>query len=178
MPQYQPRPGDIGLTQISGGGGAAIRLGQWLNGDGFADYEHAFVVTDVNPDGLVRIAEAMPGGAQHVANRHDPARTRWLICPERHREAVAGAAFGFANRRVPYSVADYVAIAAHRFHLPAQHLIKRYVQSSGHLICSQLADRAAEQGGWHLFDDGRWDGDVTPGDLNALWLRLTPGARA
>jgi hypothetical protein len=164
---YQPQPGDIGLTQITGLGGKAIRFGQWLNGDGFDDYEHAFVVTEYR-QGLPTIpwiVEAMPGGAQHVKNWHDPARTAWLKCPEQYREAVAAAARGYVG--VPYSWADYGALALHRFHIPTP-LLKRYVEDSGHMICSQLADRAAEDGGWQLFADRRWHGDVTPMDLRSL----------
>lgn len=173
---YVPKPGDIGLTQISGAGGKLIRLGQWLLGEGWEDYQHAFVVTEYTSGSPTPwIVEAMPGGAQHVRNWHDPARTRWLVCPEEHREAVAAAARGFV--KVPYSVADYFALAAHRFHIPAPHL-ERYIRDSGHMICSQLVDRAAAEGGWHLFDDGRWDGYVTPLSLNRLWLSLGPeGAR-
>lgn len=174
---YEPKPGDIGLTQISGWGGRAIRLGQWLNGDGYADYEHAFVVTEYR-QGLPTtpwIVEAMPGGAQHVKNWHDPARTRYLVCPDEHREAVAAAARGFVG--VPYSWLDYTSLALHRFHVPAPHL-RAYIRDSGHMICSQLADAAADRGGWHLFDDGRWEADVTPGDLNRLWVSLPEGERA
>jgi hypothetical protein len=159
---------------MTGWGGRAIRLGQWLLGDGYADYEHAFIVTDAVTD--IRrelIVEAMPGGAQHVSNWHDPTRTLWLRCPEEHREAVAGAALGFVG--VPYSVADYFSLAARRFHIPAPGL-RRYIRSSGHLICSQLADAAADRGGWHLFDDRRWEGDVTPGDLARL-ARKQPATR-
>jgi hypothetical protein len=169
---YQPQPGDIGLTVITGWG-RFIRLGQWLNGDGFADYEHAFVVSEYR-QGLPKtpwIVEAMPGGAQHVKNWHPADRTVYLRCPERYRAAVAASARGFVG--VPYSVADYFALAAHRLHIPAPHL-KRFVRSSGHMICSQLADTAAAEGGWHLFEDGRWPGDVTPGDL----YRLYTGQRA
>lgn len=174
---YTPRPGDIGLTQISGAGGKAIRLGQLALGEGWEDYQHAFGVSEVDDRGGLHIVEAMPGpgGAQHVANRHDPARTRWLICPDEHRDAVAASLRGFV--KVPYSVADYFALAAHRFHIPAPHL-ERYIRDSGHMICSQLVDRAAAEGGWHLFADGRWDGYVTPLSLNALWLHLGPEARA
>lgn len=166
---YVPQPGDIGLTQISRWGGRAIRLGQWLNGDGYADYEHAFVVVaeagTASSDPV--IVEAMPGGAQMVSNWHDPARTHWLICPDEYREAVAAAARGFTG--VPYSWADYASLALHRLHVPAPHL-RAYIRTSKHMICSQLADRAAMLGGWKLFDDGRWEGDVTPGDLNRLWV--------
>jgi hypothetical protein len=173
---YQPRPGDIGLTQISGAGGKAIRLAQWLNGEGWDDYQHAFTVTEYRA-GETRpwIVEAMPGGAQHVRNWHDPSRTRWLICPEPYRSAVAASARGFVD--VPYSEADYLALAAHRFHIPAPHL-ERYIKDSGHMICSQLCDTAAAEGGWHLFHDNRWPGYVTPLSLNRLWSSLPQGARA
>ena len=36
------------------------------------------------------------------------------------------------------------------------------------LICSQLVDRSEEDGGTHLFSDGRWPGFVMPTDLGAL----------
>lgn len=165
---YQPKAGDIGITQISGAGGRLIRLGQWLNGDGFADYEHAFVVTEYR-QGLPNtpwIVEAMPGGAQHVKNWHPADHTVYLRCPDQYREAVASAARGYVG--VPYSVADYFALAAHRLHIPAPHL-RRFIQDSHHMICSQLADQAAADGGWHLYNDDRWPGDITPGDLERLW---------
>jgi hypothetical protein len=174
---YQPRPGDIGLTQIEGWGGKAIRVGQWLLGDGFEDYEHAFVVQRVDADGTVWIVEAMPGGAQLVRNWHDPARTRWLICPDEYRDRVAAQAYDVGLARVPYSGLDYASLALHRFHIPAPHL-RAYIRSSGHMICSQLADHCADRGGWHLYSDGRWEGDVTPGDLNRLWGTLGPDQRA
>jgi hypothetical protein len=165
---YHPNPGDLGLTRISGAGGAAIRLGQWLNGDGFRNFEHAFVVTDASRTaGDEMIVEAMPGGAQHVRNWHKPSETVYLRCPDEFRDAVAAMALRLVGR--PYSFADYGALALHRFHIPTPHL-KRYIESSGHMICSQLADYAAEKGGWHLFADGRWHGDVTPGDLTRLYL--------
>lgn len=175
MTRYQPKPGDIGLTQISGAGGKAIRIAQWLNGEGWADFQHAFMVTDILPSGREMIVEAMPGGAQHVSNWHDPSRTRWLICPDEYRDAVSASARGFVG--VPYSVADYFALAAHRFHIPAPHL-EQYIKDSGHMICSQLVDAAAAEGGWHLFDDRRWPGYVTPLSLNRLWESLPRGAHA
>jgi hypothetical protein len=166
---YVPNAGDIGIVHMTGVGGAAIRVGQWLNGDGFADYEHAFVVVGaVEGYPGVRIIEAMPGGALLTRlSYYDDVHPVFLRCPEDLRDEVAAAALSF--RGVPYSVADYFALAAHRFRIPAPHL-KRYVETSGHMICSQLADRAADRGGWHLFSDGRWEGDVTPGDLHRLYV--------
>lgn len=159
---YQPKPGDIGLTQIHGTTGKLIRIGQWLNGDGYANYQHAFVM--VTDDTLV---EAEPGGARtRQLTSYEPLdRVLWLKCPERYREAVAAAARRYVG--VPYSFLDYASLAARRLHIPAPHL-RKYIASSGHMICSQLVDQAAMDGGWHLFDDGRWPGDVTPGDLVRL----------
>jgi hypothetical protein len=172
---YQPRLGDIGITKITGAGGLAIRFGQWLNGDGFADREHAYVVVAAEPgtDDVGTIVEAMPGGAQKVRNWHTD--NRWLICPDQYREAVAAVALRCVG--VPYSWADYGAIALHRFHIPTPHL-KDYIRTSRSMICSQLADYAANKGGWHLFQDGRWEGDVTPGDLYRLWRSLPEGEKA
>lgn len=159
---YQPQPGDIGIVRMTGVGGALIRVGQWLNGDGFADFEHAFVVVS-----STEIVEAMPGGALLSPLAHyDDVHPVFLHCPDANREAVARAAQSLIG--TPYSIADYFALAAHRFHIPAPHL-RTYIETSGHMICSQLADRAAAMGGWHLFSDGRWPGYVTPGDLYGLY---------
>lgn len=176
---YQPKPGDIGLTQIPDWGGRVIRALQWVNGCGYADYEHAFMVTAFEPgtDDVGTIVEAMPGGAQEVRNWHDPARTRWLICPDEYREAVTAIAHRCAARRVPYAWSDYAALGLHRFHVPFP-LLKRYIESSGHMICSQLVDWCANKGGWHLFDDDRWEGYVPPCDLNRLWRSLPADRRA
>lgn len=163
---YEPQPGDIGLTHMPGDAGEAIRIGQWLDGSGYADVEHAFVV--VQPVAGKRwIVEAEPGGARHRPFDHDPARTVYLRCPDRLREAVSFAAVRYTG--VGYSAADYFALALHRLHVPAPGL-KRYIGSTRRMICSQLADRAALDGGWHLFSDGRWPGYVTPGDLYGLYL--------
>ena len=154
-----PAPaGDIGLVVMRGDLGRVIRVGQWLDGDGFENYEHAFVSLG---DGSV--VEAEPGGA-----RRDPLAkyaafdVTWLRCPPRYGAAVAEAAFHLIG--TPYSFLDYAALATHRLHVPAPGL-RGYISDTGHLICSQLADEAARRGGWHLFDDGRWPGYVTPGAL-------------
>lgn len=152
--------GDIGLTQISGDVGFLIRVGQWLNGDGFANYEHAFVDCG---DGT--IIQAMPGGAQHVINPYRNSDVTYLRAPIALGAKVAAAARKYKG--VPYSFLDYLSIAAHRVRLPVPFL-KRYIRNSGHMICSQLADQAAADAGWVLFDDGRWPGYVAPGDLYKL----------
>lgn len=160
-----PRPGDIGLTSIEGYVGFLIRLGQWLNGDGFSHYEHAFIVLE---DGM--LIEAMPGGAQIVPLSEYDDRDVLYVSPagltDADRKRICDAARNFEH--TPYSFLDYAAIAAHRLRLPLPGL-RDYVAATDHLICSQLVDRAYEDAGIKIFSDSRWDGWVTPG---ALYKRL------
>jgi hypothetical protein len=167
-----PQPGWIGLVSIHGDAGWLIRLAQFLNKVNWKPWtwwelwkrareEHAFVYTG---DG--RIVEAEPGGAREAdLTEYADRPILWVRCPEQYQNAVAQQALTLVG--TPYSAADYFALALRRLHIPAPGL-RRYIQSSGHLICSALADRAAEYGGWHIFTDGRWDGDVTPEDLEPL----------
>lgn len=158
MSAYEPQPGDIGCTQIHGDIGLLIRIGQYLNGDGFADYEHCVVYL-----GNGQIAEAEPGGARIAELTEYNARNiAWLRCPPDRGEAVADAARSLIG--TPYSFLDYLAFALHRIRIPAPGL-KRYIASRKHLLCSAYADYAAQLGGWTLYSDGRWWGYVDPADI-------------
>lgn len=164
MKHTHPLPGDIGLTQISGVTGRLIRFGQWINGDGFADYEHAFLVLPGD-----RLLEAEPGGARiRQLTEYDGSDVLY-VCPKRLTEQQRGGICAAADRYVgvPYSFLDYAAIATHRFHLPVPGL-RRYVASTRHMICSQLVDQCYQDAGVHLFADGRWPGYVTPMALYTL----------
>lgn len=158
------QPGDIGLVTIKGDVGTLIRIGQWLNGDGFSNYEHAFVLVDDN-----MIVEGEPGGARHVPLHYE--NVLWLHCPDQYRRGVVEAAMRHIGRL--YSCLDYFALAALRLHIPSEEL-REYVRSTEHEICSQLADAAAGEGGWHIFNDGRLPQDVTPGDLWQVSLSMVP----
>src|SRR5258708_29450415 len=68
-----------------------------------------------------------------------------------------------SNIGVGYSWADYMAIAAHRLHIPSPGL-RDFIADSTHQICSQLIDTCYADAGVHLFADGRWPGYVTPAD--------------
>lgn len=163
---YEPQVGDIGLTQIGGITGKLIRLGQWLNGDGFADYEHAFVYV-----GAGLVVEAQPGGAILAPlSKYDASRIVWHSAPENERGLIHLAAVDMLG--TPYSFLDYFAIGAVRLRLPSKRL-RAYVASTRHLICSQLADEAYRRAGVELFSDGRPTGQVTPGALYKLF-RATP----
>jgi hypothetical protein len=166
-----PVPGDIGLTRIPGLVGKFIRFGQWINGNGFKNYEHAFLVLS---DG--QLIEAQPGGARIAPLSEYERRNAVYVCPppltDDQREAICAAAHRYVG--VPYSFADYLAIAVHRFHIPAPGL-RRYVATSRHMICSQLVDRIYLDGGVRLFADNRWPGYVTP---LALYNLLAKGQQA
>lgn len=171
---YEPQPGDIGLVSMPGRVGWLIKVGQWLAGDGWTDLQHAFVVAG-HDDRLpgVRIVEAMPGGALNSSlSRYADQKVVWLRCPPAYRAAVARAALHLVG--TPYSFLDYGALALHRFRIPAPHL-RSYISDKGHQICSQLADSAAAEGGWHIFSDQRWHGAVTPNDLGKVAAMQRPG---
>ena len=153
-----PQAGDFGLVSIPGKVGFLIRLGQWLNGNGFLNYEHAFVY--VTPE---TILEAMPGGAiVSEAAKYASVRVSNVPLTLQQRTAVVGRAWELKG--TPYSFLDYFAIAAHRFKLPIPGL-RKYIASTGHEICSQLVDDCYQSARVELFMDGRWDGYVTPAEL-------------
>jgi uncharacterized protein YycO len=165
MTNVVPLLGDFGLTQIHGDVGKLIRFGQWLNGDGFADFEHAFIyVGDGN------IIEAEPGGARKRPYSEYSGNTiLWSTghCKLNFGQRTSIARTAQALVGTPYSFVDYLALLMHRFHVPAPYL-QRYIQTSDHMICSQLVDLCYQSAGVKLFNDGRWNGDVTPGDLYGL----------
>lgn len=158
-----PRPGDFGLVSISGIAGLAVRIGQWANGDGFLDYHHAFVVLDRG-----EILEAEPGGARiRPLSQYDGTNavySSWDLTDDQRAMVVAQARPLIGT---PYSWLDYLSLALHRFHIRPPGL-KAYIASTGHMLCSQLADEVYRRAGLQMFNDGRWPGDVTPGDLTLV----------
>lgn len=162
MSTIEPGPGDLGCVSIKGDVGWLIRLGERLNGDKFAQFQHAFVYVG---DG--QIVEAEPGGARVAdLDEYDGRTIVWVRCPDQYRQGVADAAREFADQKVKYSFLDYLALAAHRFHLPIPGL-RRYIGSTHHLLCSQLDVEAARRGGWNVLEPD-WPGYVTPAEIAAL----------
>lgn len=157
----EPKPGDFGLTRITGYAGLLIRIGQWLNGSGWKNYEHAFIV--VGNDSL---AEAEPGGARMapLSEYSDATYSSWDLT-DAQRAAIVWHAHDLLG--TPYSGADYFALALRRFHIPAPWL-RRYIESSKHVICSQLVDMCYQAASLKMFTDGRWSGDITPADLDQV----------
>lgn len=167
---FTPQPGDIGLVTMGGESGKLIRLGQWLNGNGFENFEHAFVYLGSN-----LIIEAEPGGAKITSLHYDYTQIHWCagiskLWDDAQRSHVLSAARRYQD--TPYSVVDYFALVAKRLHLFLPGL-KKYVASSKHMICSQLADQIALDCGVQIFDYNYWTGYVTPGGLYERDLELS-----
>ncbi len=175
----QHLPGDFQLCSMGGQTGRIIRALQWLNGDGFHDYEHArlCIGTTALVNGKATKAapgngwfvEAMPDGAVLAEHPLDGDGLFWssglIPLTPAQRTAIVHAALGYAYAHIGYSYLDYASLAARRLHIPAPHL-RAYIASTGHMICSQLVARCYLDGGAPLFDC--WTGDVTPGDLYEL----------
>lgn len=168
-------PGTIGLARIPGVGGAVVHFGQWLvteldhvrltdPDEAWADWEHAFIYL-----GNDQVMSAEPGGArlrptsryseiywcENIAARYDAGHLAQVAVFARQLDGT------------PYSFIDYAAIAAHTLHLPVPGL-RSYIESTKHLICSQLCDLAYQNSGIQLFGDERWCGYVDPLDLYIL----------
>ena len=167
----QTNPARIGLVRIHCGAGIGIRIGQWLNGSGFEDFEHAFM--DLGDGTLI---QAEPGGAQiRPLSIYADEDVHWCDNIYKHvtpeiRKDIAEA--GRVIEGVPYSFLDYWALALHHFHV-SDPALQRYIATSKHLICSQLVDYAYLDGGFEIFSDQRWAGYVTPGDLYLRDLGLS-----
>src|ERR1700722_754718 len=171
---YTPRPGDIGLSHIAGTTGRMIRFAQWLDGVGFEDFEHAFVVTDERgPGGKPMIVQAEPGGAQFVELPDYATPVHWCIglshkLTPAQRTAVSQAAIDFIG--TPYSFLDYLSLTAKRL-TPWLPGLQSYVESTGHMICSQLAAATYDKAGVPIWP-GRWTGNDTPGDLYQMDMKM------
>lgn len=161
-----PKQGDFGLVKMPGSTGALITLGEWLNGDGFGKYDHAFVYVDSAPGGT-NIVEAEPGGARlaDYTEYDDITWSSWNLTDAQRADIVFNALKLLGTK---YSVLDYFALAMKRLHLPFFGWVKKRVESTKYVICSQLVDEAYGESGLYLFNDHRWYGDVTPMDLGKV----------
>lgn len=171
-----PQAGDLGFATIAGGVGGAINVGQAILRDA-CRFSHVFVVVrevgDENwPDGL--IVEAMPEGARvrPLADRLVPGYAyRYMPLTAEQRAMVPAVARSFTSARdgkgVPYSFGTYAVLALAQYRVTRWSVprLEHLIDDRGHLICSQLADELHHRIGHYLFSDGRWRGDVTPGDL-------------
>lgn len=123
------------------------------------------------------LVQAMPRGAERVPL--DPARhltpkhvyIRPLYPFVGQGVDVAAAAIDYVG--TPYGFLTYVKLAAGALRMPATEAwLRRIISTRRDMICSQLADQALADAGYHVFDDGRLPQDVVPAELfDALMWR-------
>lgn len=187
---HQPLPGSFFLRHIAGGRGRWVAAAQaFVRGGSY--WTHAGMVLDNDqiiygqPGGariapLSKVCDGQPvlfcdlpvqrATAAYQAKFGDATTPmyvgvlrRWIVAEARKLE------------HTKYSYLDYPVLGlaewahSNRWHgkLAAKFAtwLREYVNRTGHLICSALVDRAYLTAGIHLFDDGRFPGDVTPQDL-------------
>jgi hypothetical protein len=169
-------PGDFAVCRIGGIGGIAIDFGEWLNGaKAFSHWDHALIYVDHG-----YCLQAEPGGAQ-IIDRPVLPGDLWstgipsLALSQAQQYMVPAVAETF--RGTGYSWLDYGALAARRLHFPdwpvwpddgKRVTLRKFIGSEHHWMCSALVDHVRARLGSHLFDDGRFEGYVTPYDLGQL----------
>lgn len=163
--RMMPIAGDVGFSTIAGRVGGWVNVGQAVLRDA-CRFTHAFLV--VAPDLCI---EALPGGARwgNVHDRLGPgyAYARLPLTDDQRAALLPEAQklrYARDGRGVGYSFLDYAALGLWHFGIRAP-LLRSRIQSSGHMICSQMCDYLLCRVGFHVFDDGRPPQDVTPGSL-------------
>lgn len=183
----EPQPGDFCCLPVSGQFGLGIEVGEYLaeslehvRGAKMQSYDHAEVYIGQpdakGPFGYTYSAYPDNGSNGLTGKRPLPCPPAQLpgsiwssgiiLLTDRQRAGIL--AWCAAHPCVSYSWPDYGAIALRALGVKTG-LLRGYIEGSGSLICSQYVDTAYNRGGGvHLFDDGRWEGYVTPGDLAVM----------
>jgi hypothetical protein len=183
-----PQPGDFCCIPVTGWFGTAIEAGQYLAEKlqgipaGLRPYDHAEVYVGqadtAGPYGYTCSAypdATQPGKSGRRALPCPPAQlpgSIWSsgIIPLTDVQRHGIISWCMGHPRVSYSWPDYGAIALRALRIPAPGL-REYIKSTKAMMCSYYTDSAFNYGGGvHLFQDGRWEGYVTPGDLAMLLL--------
>lgn len=163
MKTYTPKPGNIGLTRISGLTGLLVGLGQFIIRDA-SRYTHVFVVLDSN-----ELIEAMPGGAKIESldkyagtTKHGSQKAVYIDLGLTSEQTIRMVDEARKLVGTPYSFLDYLALALERFGVKSARL-EKYIADTGHMICSQLAVEAVERAGVDVFGE-ELSQKITPGD--------------
>jgi hypothetical protein len=120
------------------------------------------------------VVSAHPEGARIIELGRPPSQlpgALWssgaITLTDEQRNGIVAAAMKY--QKVGYSWLDQLALALHRgrFKDPA---LRRHIASPGGMTPAKLIDQCYADAGVSLFDDKRWQGCVTPGDL-AMWIK-------
>lgn len=178
-----PKPGDYAVVPSLSAMGSLIGGMEYVVYHDWRDWDHVFVYLGNNEVGEAagkgfRIRKLAPPAGPAAYGTLARWSTGTIELTDAQRTTITDGARKLAaanhGKGVGYSYLDYLAIAAHHWHIPAPGL-QSYISSTGHMICSQAVDWLYEQAGVHLFSDGRWPGDVTPEDMaRVLWYWPKP----
>lgn len=190
------RPGDLPFGPIGGivPGMFPVGAGQLLLADRKArlswrrwrKIRHCGVI--VQAGRAPRMVQAMPRGAEEIALRPEKHWTaEWVfIRPAyevtkrtttwpRQGDFVAHCAQKYVG--TPYNFLTYAALATSAFGLTMfSAALRRKISTRKDMMCSQLADQALADAGFHVFDDGRLPQDVVPAELFRALLEM-PGTQ-
>jgi uncharacterized protein YycO len=173
------RPGDIMFARHVSPKAADLLIlaGQTFLGEPGYPHHVAVVSRAATDRSWPMVVQAMPSGAEEVPIGAEHWTQDYIYVRPAYRSLgqvldVADEARSYVG--TPYSFLDYVALTG--LHLGIRNgPIRRYVTTSKHMICSQLADQAMSDAGWHVFNDGRLPQDVTPAALFKQMFTM-PGA--
>jgi hypothetical protein len=159
----QLAPGDFILVRSKGAVGWLIRRVTR------SPVNHAAILRDDQT-----VLEARPKGAvftdwSQYASRvgKDVIGTARLPLTEAQRTNVPEVAAHLEG--TPYGFLDLLSVGLLQYHIRLWPL-RAIVAREDRAICSQLVDEFLQRLGFSIYDDGRWPGDVTPGDL--LWTAV------
>jgi hypothetical protein len=130
---------------------------------------HAAILCDAHT-----VLEARPSGAvfsdwsEYAAGvGEDVIGTARLPLTDAQRAQVPAVAAELEG--TPYNFLDLLSVGLLQYHIRLSPL-RAIVERQDRLICSQLVDEFLRRLGYSIYDDHRWPGDVTPGDL--LWTAV------
>lgn len=117
-----------------------------------------------------RILEAEWRGARfNYIHRYPNAKIHHVEMKDYQQQVFSAACQ--AAEGIPYGFLDIISIGLLQYGVKPAWLRNR-VKKQSNAICSQLVDRLEWQAGVHLFNDGRIEQDVTPGDLDKLPMTI------
>lgn len=144
-----------------------------------SQFQHAGLVSEVTkPTGngppIVTLLEEGGKGMIETAYHYQQSMIMWStdVLNPINRGMIIGKARSLKGHK--YGWLTYAALTAHHYRINVPGL-QKYISSTGDEICSQSVDYSWAFGGNHIFDDGRWPGDVKPSDL--AYKLLSKGAK-
>jgi hypothetical protein len=186
--------GDLFFGPIHGFVGAGVGLAQlvlataepgliWRQGPKrWFRYRHTGIITkratfgyELTPNGAHGIGpmlvQAMPGGTEEIEltqrqwnHEHVFIRPKYDASYPLIGQAASVAASARASVNTPYDFATYGAIPLYRRGVRTE-AVKRIISDTSTMMCSRLVDQVLCENGYHLFDDQRLPGNVTPSEL-------------